>query len=213
MGEEIAFIFLEAGRHARKDRGEHLMPANDPQAIIEEYIHLLDRYTIDQIRYKPEEDVWSIGQMYMHVIDAAEEYLEHIRTCTMETRVEHGSKTDTGMQAFAAHEWPDVRVKLDEPVNSIPTPESKEEILASLDQLRSQIAYWKERIQESNPDSKIHHGWFGWLNACEWFEMIDLHSRNHLRQLARLNEKLAEAGLLEHRFGVRDTLPDKLDFI
>jgi hypothetical protein len=48
-------------------------------AIIEQFKRSLDEYTIDQLRYKCKEDVWSIGQMYIHVIEVAEEYIEHFK--------------------------------------------------------------------------------------------------------------------------------------
>ncbi|MHA7582822.1 hypothetical protein ACX12E_20895 [Paenibacillus vandeheii] len=75
----------------------------------------MDGYSIDQLRFKSQEDVWSIGQMYIHVIDVAEEYIDHIQTCTMATQEKHGGKTEDGTKAFIEKAWPDVRVKLEDP--------------------------------------------------------------------------------------------------
>lgn len=172
------------------------MLKKDSLDIIEQYKHSLAVYTIDQLRYKSHEDVWSIGQMYIHVIDVAEEYIEHIQTCTMGTQVEHGRKTEDGEKAFAEKSWPDVRVKLEEPVNRTRNPDSKDEIIAGLDRVLEKLKYWDEQVHEANQTSKVRHGWFGWLNAHEWFEMIGMHSRHHLHQKARLEEKLAEANHL-----------------
>ncbi|MFD1139062.1 DinB family protein [Paenibacillus shunpengii] len=168
---------------------------NDSPAIIEQYKRSLAEYTIDQLRYKSEEDVWSIGQMYIHVIDVAEEYIGHIHTCTIAAQEEHGDKTEDGTKAFLEKAWPDVRVKLEEPVNRTRNPDSKDEIIAGLEQVLKKLKYWEEHVRGANPACKVRHGWFGWLNAREWFEMIGMHSRHHLRQKARLDQKLAEAGL------------------
>lgn len=171
------------------------MLKNDSMAIIEQYKQNLAEYTIDQLRYKFQEDVWSIGQMYIHVIEVAEEYIDHIQTCTMETQEKHGGKTEDGTKAFIEKVWPDVRVKLEEPVNRTRNPNSKEEIIAGLEQVLKKMRYWEEHVRGTNQACKVRHGWFGWLNARDWFEMIGMHSRHHLRQKARLDEKLVEAGL------------------
>ncbi|RPK31354.1 hypothetical protein EDO6_01981 [Paenibacillus xylanexedens] len=175
--------------------GENRMLKNDSLAIIEQYKRRLAGYTIDQLQYKSKEDVWSVGQMYIHVIDVAEEYINHIQTCTMATQEKHGGKTEAGTKAFNEKVWPDVRVKLEEPVNRTRNPDSKEEIIAGLEQVIKKLKYWEEHVHGTNQACKVCHGWFGWLNACEWFEMIGMHSRHHLRQLAKLEQRLAEAGL------------------
>ncbi|MDU0201024.1 DinB family protein [Paenibacillus sp. MAH-36] len=168
---------------------------NNCAAIIEQYMENLDKYSIEQLRYKSEEDVWSIGQMYIHVIEVAKEYIGHIETCTKATREESEGRTEDGMKAIAEKEWPNIRVKLDQPPNETRNPESKDEILAGLEQVQVMLAYWATRIEEANPACKVRHGWFGWLNARDWFEMVGMHSRHHLRQKEILDEKLAESGI------------------
>lgn len=169
---------------------------NDSSAIIEEYLRELDGYSLEQLRYKSDEDVWSIGQMYFHVIEAAKEYLEHVETCAQATEVEPQGKTDDGTKAHAEREWPNVRVKLEEPVNATRNPESKDEIEAGLKQVLEKLESCAAFIDEVNPACKVRHGWFGWLNAQEWFAMVGMHGKHHLRQKALLDEKLAEAGLV-----------------
>ncbi|MBM7569042.1 DinB family protein [Paenibacillus sacheonensis] len=168
---------------------------NDSSAIIEQYIRNLDRYSIEQLRYKCNEDVWSVGQMYIHVIEVAKEYIGHAETCAKGTHEVPEGKTEDGTKALAAREWPNIRVKLDQPVNETRNPETKDEIIAGLEQVLEKLAYWAGYVDEANPACKVRHGWFGWLKARDWFEMVGMHSRHHLRQKAKLDEKLAEAGI------------------
>jgi hypothetical protein len=168
---------------------------NDSSKIIEQYIRNLDRYSIEQLRFKCKENVWSVGQMYIHVIEVAKEYIGHIETCTMGTREEPGGKTEDGTKALAEKEWPNIRVKLEQPANKTSNPASKDEIIAGLEQVLEKLGYWAEGVIEANPACKVRHGWFGWLNAGDWFEMVGMHSRHHLRQMARLDEELVEAGI------------------
>jgi hypothetical protein len=168
---------------------------NDYSAIIEQYMRNLDRYSIEQLRFKCKENVWSVGQMYIHVIEVAKEYIGHIETCTKAIHEEPEGKTEVGTKALAEKEWPNVRVKLEEPPNATSNPESKDEIIVGLEHVLEKLAYWAGCVDEANPACKVRHGWFGWLNARDWFEMVGMHSRHHLRQKARLDEKLAEAGI------------------
>jgi hypothetical protein len=113
----------------------------------------------------------------------------------MATHEEPGGKTEDGTKAFSEKAWPDVRVKLEEPANTTRNPESKDEIITGLEQVLKKLDYWAVHVHEANQACKVRHGWFGWLNAGEWFEMVGMHSRYHLRQKANLDEKLAEVGL------------------
>ncbi|MDO3410576.1 DinB family protein [Saccharibacillus sp. CPCC 101409] len=173
---------------------------SNSSAAIERYKRELDRYTLEQLRYQSEPDVWSVGQMIVHVIGVADEYMGHMQTCADARYEEPGGKSETGEIVFLEKSWPDVRVKLDEPVNDTPNPRSKAELIDELDRVIRELNEWEARLPAVNPSGKVRHGWFGWLNAREWFELIDIHSRHHLRQQARLDEKLAEA----ERKGVKD---------
>ena len=103
-----------------------------------------------------------------------------------------GDKTEAGQQTFNDGLWPDVRVKKDVPPNDTPNPESIEEIVAAFKPLQGRMEEWAPRLAQINHASKVEHGWFGWLTAAEWFDMIGMHNRQHLRQLARLEALLPD---------------------
>ncbi|SFJ36544.1 DinB superfamily protein [Paenibacillus sp. UNC496MF] len=168
---------------------------NDSTAVIQQYLRNLDGYSLEQLRYKCDEDVWSLGQMHIHVIEVAKEYMDHMETCAKAAHESSEGKTADGAKALAEQAWPNIRVKLEEPPNATRNPESKDEIRAGLEHVLERLAYWADCVQEANPACKVRHGWFGWLNAREWLAMVGMHGRHHLRQKAVLDEKLAEAGL------------------
>ncbi|WP_168118581.1 DinB family protein [Paenibacillus sp. HB172176] len=168
---------------------------NNSSAVIEQYMRNLDSYSIEQLRFKCKDDIWSVGQMYIHVIEVAKEYIGHIETCSRATDEEPEGKTEDGTKALGENEWPNIRVKLEESPNATRNPESKDEIIAGLEQVLEKLDYWAGCVDETNPACKVRHGWFGWLDAREWFELVGMHSRHHLRQKARLDESLAEAGI------------------
>ncbi|MFE6076668.1 hypothetical protein ACFVQB_19555 [Paenibacillus sp. NPDC057886] len=128
---------------------------SDSSSIIEQYIRDLDKYSIEQLRFKCQENVFPEG------------------------------KTEDGTKALAEKEWPNIRVELEEPPNATINPESKDEIIAGLEQVLEKFAYWAGCVDRANPACKVRHGSFGWLNARDWFEMVDMHSRHHLHQKAK----------------------------
>src|SRR5262249_15890717 len=141
--------------------------SNDSLTIIELYIRNLDRYSVEQLRYKCDENVWSVGQMYIHVIEVAKENMGHIETCANGVHEESAGKTEDGTKALAEKEWPNIRVKLEEPPNATSNPESKDELKVGLEKVLEKLAFWAGCVDEVNPDCKVRHGWFGWLSARE----------------------------------------------
>jgi hypothetical protein len=49
----------------------------------------------------------------------------------------------------------------------------------------------KMKVNDINPNYKDEHGGFGWLNAQEWFDLVGMHFRHHLRQKYDLDQKLS----------------------
>lgn len=161
-------------------------------AIMEMYLRNLDQYTIEQLRSNSTEKAWSIGQVYTHVIDVANEYMGYVASCAADIREVREGKTEAGEEAFANLVWPDVRVKLEEPADATPNPSDKAELVAGLKGVLEKLHAWEDRLDSINPAYRRQHGWFGWLNAREWFEMVGMHGKHHLRQIARLEQLLVE---------------------
>jgi hypothetical protein len=52
------------------------------------------------------------------------------------------------------------------------------------------MSEWDEKVDTINPNFKVRHDGFGWLNSREWFDIIGMHFRHHLRQKNELEQKL-----------------------
>ncbi len=48
----------------------------------------------------------------------------------------------------------------------------------------------EEKADTINPNKKVKHDGFGWLNAREWFDFAVMHVQHHLRQKSELEQKL-----------------------
>ncbi|UQZ82989.1 DinB superfamily protein [Paenibacillus konkukensis] len=158
--------------------------------VIEAYKQYLSGYSLQQLRYQPAEGGWSLSQMYNHLILAALDYLDQAAVCTAVAEQTLG-KTEAGEQVFRNGGFPPVKIKLpDGPANSPSNSDSKEELLRGLEQVQRRMAEWVIKLDETNPDCKVKHGGFGWLNAREWYSLVDMHFRHHLRQKSELDRKL-----------------------
>lgn len=151
----------------------------------------LPQYSLEQLRYISEEGVWSIGQMYDHLLLVAHEYLDNAELCETSAVNEELGKTEFGEKLFRNGGFPNVKIRLPDEMNAPPNNrDSKEKLISRIDELIDRIEQWGEKVDSVDPHRKVQHGGFGWLNAKEWYELIGMHFRHHLRQKCELEGRL-----------------------
>lgn len=159
--------------------------------LIEMYKNYLQSYSLEQLRNITEQGVWSLGQMYSHVILVAFEYLGNVEACAAATEEQKLGKTEAGEHLYKLRGFPPIKIKLrDVPGNTPSNSESKEDLMRGLDQVLQKMSEWEGKVNEINPNYKVKHDGFGWLNAREWYDLVDMHFRHHLRQKSELEQKL-----------------------
>ncbi|WP_026560562.1 DinB family protein [Bacillus sp. J37] len=147
----------------------------------------LINYSKEQLRNISEEGVWSIGQMYDHLIVVAHEYLDNMESCATLNEDYSLGKTQFGEQLFSNGGFPPIKIRLPEELNSPPNnSDSKEDLISRMDQLIQRLSHWESKVDDINPKNKVEHGGFGWLNAKEWYVLVGMHFRHHLRQKEEL---------------------------
>jgi hypothetical protein len=158
---------------------------------IETYKKDLKNYSLEQLRYISEAGVWSLGQMYNHVILVALEYLEQVEACAAQKEEQKLGKTEFAERMFQAEGFPPIKIKLPDELNAPPNnPDCKEDLMRGLHQIMEKMRELEGEINVINPNYKVQHGGFGWLNAKEWYELVSMHSRHHLRQKHEIEQKL-----------------------
>ncbi|MCT4783348.1 MULTISPECIES: DinB family protein [Exiguobacterium] len=164
--------------------------------ILSQFKDDLDGYTERQLRYQAADDIWSIGQMYDHIIVVAEEYADEIKRCLASTEEQPLGKTEFGERLFQAGGFPPMKIRLPDEMNQPPNNTDKRELLERrIDALLSRLERLEPFVRSANPYVKAQHGGFGWLNAQEWYALIEMHTRHHLRQQADLERYLMEADI------------------
>ncbi|TDL32818.1 DinB family protein [Jeotgalibacillus sp. S-D1] len=160
--------------------------------LIETYKSFLQKYSPEQLSHIPEQGVWSIGQMYDHLIVVAHEYLDSVEACASAVGDNKQGKTEFGDYLFNIGGFPPIKITLPDELNTPPdNTKSKENLLLELDHLMKRMSELEVKAEGTNPNFKVEHGGFGWLNAQEWFALVGMHFRHHLRQKNELDQKLS----------------------
>jgi len=153
----------------------------------------LNKYTDEQFARKPSETQWSIGQVYYHLVAGTENF--HLRACKrcIEHRGEviEGGKTLAGKIVFLLGSFLPVKIHVPPSPEYTPKqPESRAEMREGLLKLIETMRALAPEIDGASPVQKWKHPALGMLNAAEWYRLIEIHFRHHLRQKARLDKFL-----------------------
>ncbi|MEH6937770.1 DinB family protein [Bacillus sp. JJ664] len=160
--------------------------------VIETFKNALQNYSLEQLRYKSADGVWSICQMYDHLILVALEYLENVEACAVSKEEQKLGKSEFGGNLFKNGGFPPIKIRLPDELNAPPNnSDCNEVLLTRLEQVEKKMQYWQSTVDQINPNYKVKHGGFGWLNAREWFDLVDMHFRHHLRQKSELEDRIA----------------------
>ncbi|MFA5832336.1 MAG: DinB family protein [Bacteroidota bacterium] len=157
------------------------------------WIEDLNLYTEEQFLRKPDELQWSIGQVYVHLIQSAENFhLKQIQLCSNKNGKEmNGGKKLPGVISFTLGAFPPIRIKVPPSPSYTPQqPKNKEEVLEKLKKLVYTVKEIVPMVEKAPSEQKTEHPAFGYLNAREWYQLILMHYHHHRRQQKRLNHYL-----------------------
>ncbi|WP_152397161.1 DinB family protein [Paenibacillus guangzhouensis] len=157
--------------------------------LIQAYQNDVQHYSQDQLSRITSDGVWSIGQMYDHLIVVAHEYLDQAEACADEVEEQELGKTSFGERLFQLGGFPPIKIKLPAELNAPPNNTDRiEDIVLRLDQVMQRLRELETIVEAINPKFKVKHDGFGWLNAREWYDLVEMHFRHHLRQKKELEQ-------------------------
>ena len=160
-------------------------------ASIDYWIDAYKQYDLEKILMKPAENSWSLGQVGVHLWMASKGFFfKNAEKCLSKEGTERGkSKKLHAHLIFTFGMLPPVRYEMPQQVSVVPKPpESKEQLIARLEEIKTMASALIQRLPQSDPDLKTRHPFLGWLNAAEWIELCSLHFRHHKRQKRRLEK-------------------------
>lgn len=169
------------------------MLLEDFNLIIDTWINELDTYTIAQLLFKPPAG-WSLGQLYMHLVDDTNYYMEEMKRCMTTGNDTNGDKSDFAKTLFANNGFPDAAIEGALSNAYIQQPQSKEQLAASLQALKAEYNKLYILIRQTSPKGKTKHPGMNYFNALEWFQFAEMHFRHHLRQKKKIDSAILKAG-------------------
>lgn len=166
------------------------MLIDDFNHIVDSWINGLERYHFTQLYIKPSPDGWSLGQLYRHLIDDTNFYMDQIRICISTNDHADEDASPAAKNMFSNNEFPDERIEGAPSNSSIPQPASKEQLSVSLEKIKNEMNRLATLMAASKYKGKTKHPGLNYLNAHEWLQFAEMHFRHHLTQKKRLDEFL-----------------------
>lgn len=160
------------------------------EEIATHYIHELDHFNMEQLKQKPSDNEWSIGQMVQHLISSAlHMHIRNIDQCLVLSTDPSAGKTEAGVTAFAQGSFPPIRIQVPPSAQYTPEqPESKEQLIQGLHTVIQRMKEIEPTLEKASKQNTVSHPGFGGLCAEEWFLLVEMHYRHHLLQLERLKQ-------------------------
>jgi hypothetical protein len=150
----------------------------------------LDRYNFVQLCSKPDPASWSIGQVYMHLIDETTFYLGQARICLSTGDHATDEATPNAKIMFGNNCFPDEVIEGPPSNANTPQPEGQDQLKIGLLRLRNEAIEIGALIAGSGCKGKTKHPGLHYFNAAEWLQFADMHLRHHLRQKDRIDRFL-----------------------
>lgn len=154
----------------------------------------LKKYDLNTLLKKPNSESWSMGQVYVHLIHSTLNF--HLKQVNMCLENEEHSEKKKNFKGFMTYSIlgsiPPIKVKV--PPSEFYTPkqpESIEQILTGLSKVKVEMELTLPKLENKKQGKTIHPG-FSYLSGDEWYRLIELHFRHHLRQKARIDQFLNE---------------------
>ncbi len=144
----------------------------------------LNQYTESNLLQQVTPDSWTLGQVYNHLISATLNFhLQQVATCSVSNENSKKHKNFKGFLAYTIlNGFPPIKIKV--PPSNTYTPKqptSKEEISSNLEKVTQAMKESLDKLTSSNKGKTAHPG-FSYITAQEWYRMVEMHWRHHLRQ-------------------------------
>lgn len=167
------------------------MVTDELSKTLQIWIDSLQQYDEQSFLMKPTDGSWSIGQVYLHLVNETSFFIAQARTCLSSDTNSNKLASPHGLQMLNNNSFPDERI-VGPPSNQLlQQPTSKNAILVGLQRLSSDIIEIKELFEQSSFRGKSKHPGLQYLDSYQWCQFAEMHLRHHFRQKARIDNHIA----------------------
>jgi hypothetical protein len=157
---------------------------------IDIWIYALAQYNFAKLCAKPSPESWSLGQVYMHLLDTTGYFILQARTCAATNVNADENSSAAARKMFLMNDFPEQIIEGPPSNASTPQAQTKEELLHALLNLKKEAITVGGLVLRSPFKGKTRHPGLNYFNAMEWLQFADMHLRHHLRQKRRIDEFL-----------------------
>lgn len=159
------------------------------------YLEQLKGISEEQLTRQPSEEQWSIGQLFVHLISVTQFMsLRNIGLCqegNPESIMVGAAKSEGGEALFQYGGFPDVKIHVPPSPQYTPKqPNNAEELSQGLLSIVERMKTIEPALDNIPAENSVPHPRLGALNSKEWFCIVEMHFRHHLKQLRSLQQFL-----------------------
>ena len=154
---------------------------------IDFWINGLVHYDEDELCLIPDPTNWSVGQVYVHLIEETKFYIEQIETCLTQDLNPTKEMTSEAKKMFRSNSFPNAKIKGAATVLNVPQPKSTAQLKKEFYELKYKLRSLAQEISKHIGNGKVEHPGLGYFNSAEWFQFAEMHLRHHFRQKQRLD--------------------------
>lgn len=154
-------------------------------SAVDYWIKCLDSYTLQELRSKPSLNNWSLGQLYLHLINDTNFFIGKIEECINSNENAEQEAHDFAKQLFRDNAFPGINIEGNPNNSFIPQPETKEQLKESLLPIKNEMNALAEKIDPALNGKSPHPG-LGYFNATEWIQFATIHFNHHVKQQKKI---------------------------
>lgn len=157
---------------------------------IQKWIDFLDEYTLEMLCKKPNNNSWSLGQVYTHIMDDTTWFVEQM-AAAMQTQADSEKEMhENARQMLQNNRFPDMMIEGPATGIYIKQPENKDEVRHKLLAIKTHVNDLYASFDPSKAIGKTRHPGLLYFNALDWLQFAEMHLRHHFRQKKRIDEAL-----------------------
>mgnify|MGYP001051359963 CR=1 FL=1 len=162
---------------------------------IEKWIISLDDYTLDMLLRKPAKGSWSLGQVYVHIVEDTKYFVQRMTDALANDANAHRSMHEDARTIFHNNGFPDAQLTGPATDDNVRQPGSKTELLQGLLFIQDEVNKLYAAYNLEGAAGKTEHPGLGFFTAPEWLQFAEMHLRHHFRQKKRIDDLLTSASL------------------
>lgn len=149
---------------------------------IDQWIGWLEGYSYEKLCRKPRPESWSLGQMYVHIVDDTGYFVGQMREALESDLNQEKEMHADAKWMFDRGGFPDMLIEGPATNTSVPQPESKEDLLERLKRIKEDV----NGFDFGSSKGKTRHPGLLYFSAPEWLQFAEMHMRHHFRQRVRI---------------------------